>query len=234
MNSPPTALIELAGIERVFRLGDSEVHALHELDLRIDAGEYVAVMGPSGSGKSTLLNLLGLLDRPTAGTYHLEGRDITTLSPQEQAQVRSQRIGFVFQSFHLVPRLTAAENIALPMMLAGVPPAERAKRVAQALDDYGLTDRSHHRPDQLSGGQRQRVAIARATIMQPAMILADEPTGNLDRATGDEVIRLLEELNTRGVTLIVVTHDAALGKRARRRLDMEDGMIRADTRGATA
>ena len=234
MSPPPTALIELAGIERVFRLGDSEVHALHELDLRIDAGEYVAVMGPSGSGKSTLLNLLGLLDRPTAGTYHLEGRDITTLSPREQAQVRSQRIGFVFQSFHLVPRLTAAENIALPMMLAGVPPAERAKRVAQALDDYGLTDRSHHRPDQLSGGQRQRVAIARATIMQPAMILADEPTGNLDRATGDEVIRLLEELNTRGVTLIVVTHDAALGKRARRRLDMEDGMIRADTRGATA
>jgi len=234
MNSPPTALIELAGIERVFRLGDSEVHALHELDLRIDAGEYVAVMGPSGSGKSTLLNLLGLLDRPTAGTYHLEGRDITTLSPQEQAQVRSQRIGFVFQSFHLVPRLTAAENVALPMMLAGVPPAERAKRVAQALDDYGLTDRSHHRPDQLSGGQRQRVAIARATIMQPAMILADEPTGNLDRATGDEVIRLLEELNARGVTLIVVTHDAALGKRARRRLDMEDGMIRGDTRVAAA
>jgi putative ABC transport system ATP-binding protein len=234
MNSPPTALIELAGIERVFRLGDSEVHALHELDLRIDAGEYVAVMGPSGSGKSTLLNLLGLLDRPTAGTYHLEGRDITTLSPQEQAQVRSQRIGFVFQSFHLVPRLTAAENIALPMMLAGVPPVERAKRVAQALDDYGLTDRSHHRPDQLSGGQRQRVAIARATIMQPAMILADEPTGNLDRATGEEVIRLLEELNARGVTLIVVTHDAAIGRRARRRLDMEDGMIRADTRVAAA
>jgi putative ABC transport system ATP-binding protein len=233
MNSPPTALIELAGIERVFRLGDSEVHALHELDLRIDAGEYVAVMGPSGSGKSTLLNLLGLLDRPTAGTYHLEGRDITTLSPREQAQVRSQRIGFVFQSFHLVPRLTAAENIALPMMLAGVPPAERARRVAQALDDYGLTERSHHRPDQLSGGQRQRVAIARATIMQPAMILADEPTGNLDRATGDEVVRLLEQLNARGVTLIVVTHDAALGKRARRRLDMEDGMIRADTRVAT-
>jgi putative ABC transport system ATP-binding protein len=234
MNSPPTALIELAGIERVFRLGDSEVHALHELDLRIDAGEYVAVMGPSGSGKSTLLNLLGLLDRPTTGTYHLEGRDITTLSPREQAQVRSQRIGFVFQSFHLVPRLTAAENIALPMMLAGVPPAERARRVAQALDDYGLTERSHHRPDQLSGGQRQRVAIARATIMQPAMILADEPTGNLDRATGDEVVRLLEQLNARGVTLIVVTHDAALGKRARRRLDMEDGMIRADTRVAAA
>ena len=234
MNPAPTALIELAGIERVFLLGDSEVHALHELDLRIDAGEYVAVMGPSGSGKSTLLNLIGLLDRPTAGTYHLEGRDVTTLSSVEQAHVRSTRIGFVFQSFHLVPRLTAAENIALPMMLAGIAPAERAKRVEQALRDYGLTERSDHRPDQLSGGQRQRVAIARATIMQPALILADEPTGNLDRATGDEVVRLLEGLNARGVTLIVVTHDAALGKRARRRIDMEDGMVRADTRLAAA
>jgi putative ABC transport system ATP-binding protein len=232
MTTGPTALIELAGIERVFHLGDSEVHALHELDLRIDAGEYVSVMGPSGSGKSTLLNLIGLLDRPTAGTYRLEGRDVTTLSATEQAHVRSARIGFVFQSFHLVPRLSAAENIALPMMLAGVPAAERAGRVTQALSDYGLADRADHRPDQLSGGQRQRVAIARATIMQPALILADEPTGNLDRHTGDEVVRLLEELNARGVTLIVVTHDAALGKRARRRLDMEDGMIVGDTRTA--
>ncbi len=234
MTPSATALIELAGIERVFRLGDSEVHALHALTLRIEAGEYVAVMGPSGSGKSTLLNLLGLLDRPTTGTYRLEGRDVTTLSPQEQAQVRSARIGFVFQSFHLVPRLTAAENIALPMMLAGVAPAERAKRVAQALADYGLKERAGHRPDQLSGGQRQRVAIARATIMQPAMILADEPTGNLDRATGEEVVRLLEQLNARGVTLIVVTHDAALGNRARRRIEMEDGMIRGDVRVAHA
>jgi putative ABC transport system ATP-binding protein len=234
MSPAPAPLIELAGIERVFLLGDSEVHALHELDLRIEAGEYVAVMGPSGSGKSTLLNLIGLLDRPTTGTYLLEGRDVTTLSSVEQAHVRSTRIGFVFQSFHLVPRLTAAENIALPMMLAGIAPAERAKRVEQALDDYGLKDRADHRPDQLSGGQRQRVAIARATIMQPALILADEPTGNLDRATGDEVVRLLEGLNARGVTLIVVTHDAALGRRARRRIDMEDGMVRGDTRTAAA
>ncbi len=234
MTPAPTALIELAGIERVFLLGDSEVHALHQLDLRIDAGEYVAVMGPSGSGKSTLLNLLGLLDRPTAGTYRLEGRDVTTLSAREQAEVRSHRIGFVFQSFHLVPRLTAAENIALPMMLAGIPAAERARRVTQALADYALTDRAQHRPNELSGGQRQRVAIARATIMQPAMILADEPTGNLDRATGDEVVRLLEQLNARGVTLIVVTHDAALGGRARRRIELEDGMIRGDVRVAHA
>ena len=222
-------LIALAGVERVFQLGDSEVHALHQLDLQIDAGEYVAVMGPSGSGKSTLLNLLGLLDHPNAGTYRLEGRDVTTLSPEEQARVRSERIGFVFQSFHLVPRLTAAENIALPMVLAGVAPAERRKRVDQALDDYGLTNRARHRPNELSGGQRQRVAIARATIMQPAVILADEPTGNLDRATGEEVMRLLEELNQQGVTLIVVTHDTALGARARRQLLMEDGELRHDS-----
>ena len=224
-----TAQIELAGIERVFHLGDSEVHALRNLNLSIGAGEYVAVMGPSGSGKSTLLNLLGLLDRPNTGVYRLEGRDVTTLSPDEQARVRSQRIGFVFQSFHLVPRLTAAENIALPMVLAGLAPAQRSARVAQALKDYGLVNRAGHRPDELSGGQRQRVAIARATIMQPAMILADEPTGNLDRSTGEVVVRLLEGLNDQGVTLIVVTHDAALGSRARRQLLMEDGAIQHDT-----
>ena len=223
------AQIELSGIERVFHLGDTEVHALSHLNLSIAAGEYVAVMGPSGSGKSTLLNLLGLLDRPNAGSYRLEGRDVTTLTPDQQARVRSERIGFVFQSFHLVPRLSAAENIALPMVLAGLPPAQRAARVAQALKDYGLENRAHHRPDELSGGQRQRVAIARATIMQPAMILADEPTGNLDRSTGDEVVRLLEGLNARGVTLIVVTHDLLLGARAKRQLRMEDGAVQFDS-----
>ncbi len=223
------AQIEMGGIERVFHLGDSEVHALRQLDLRIAAGEYLAVMGPSGSGKSTLLNLLGLLDRPNAGIYRLEGRDVTTLSPNEQARVRSERIGFVFQSFHLVPRLTATENIALPMMLAGLSRSERTARVAQALQDYGLENRADHRPDELSGGQRQRVAIARATIMRPAMILADEPTGNLDRSTGEEVVRLLELLNARGVTLIMVTHDASLGARARRQLLMEDGALKHDS-----
>ncbi len=226
------ALIELRGIERVFQLGDSSVHALAGLDLDIAAGEYAAVMGPSGSGKSTLLNLLGLLDRPDIGTYRLEGRDVTTLSPAEQARVRSERIGFVFQSFHLVPRLTAAENVALPMMLAGLPAKERNARVAQALKDFGLENRADHRPDQLSGGQRQRVAIARATIMRPALLLADEPTGNLDRHTGDEVIRLLEELNARGVTLIIVTHDQTLGARARRQLVMEDGHLIRDVKQA--
>jgi len=229
------ALIELTGIERIFQLGDSEVHALHRLDVCIAAGEYVAVMGPSGSGKSTLLNLLGLLDRPNAGIYRLAGRDVTTLSADEQARVRSERIGFVFQSFHLVPRLTAAENIALPMILAGIAPAQRIARVTRALRDYGLENRADHRPDQLSGGQRQRVAIARATIMQPALILADEPTGNLDRATGEEVMRLLEELNHSGVTLIVVTHDTSLGARARRQLLMADGVLESDRwRGSEA
>ena len=223
------AQIRLSGIERVFHLGDSEVHALSALNLTIAAGEYVAVMGPSGSGKSTLLNLLGLLDRPDAGRYILEGRDVSVLSPEEQALVRSRRIGFVFQSFHLVPRLSAFDNIALPMMLAGVSPKERAVRVLRALKDYGLEDRAGHRPEELSGGQRQRVAIARATIMEPAMILADEPTGNLDRATGDEVVHLLEGLNSRGVTLIVVTHDPGIGSRARRQLLMEDGQLRHDT-----
>ena len=222
------AQIELSGIERVFHLGESTVRALAAVDLRIAPGEYIAVMGPSGSGKSTLLNVLGLLDRPDAGHYRLEGRDVTTLSPDEQARVRSHRIGFVFQSFHLVPRLTAAENVALPMVLAGVPAREREQKVRDALAGFGLADRAGHRPDELSGGQRQRVAIARATIMQPALLLADEPTGNLDRATGDEVVRLLEQLNAGGVTLLVVTHDPALGARARRRLMMEDGASRHD------
>ena len=226
------ALIELSAIERRFLLGDTTVNALAGLNLHIDSGEYVAVMGPSGSGKSTLLNLLGLLDRPNAGTYRLEGRDVTTLSPDEQATVRSTRIGFVFQSFHLVPRLTAAENIALPMMLAGIAPAERQRRVARALSDFGLDNRADHKPDQLSGGQRQRVAIARATIMQPALILADEPTGNLDRHTGEDVVTLLEALNGQGVTLVVVTHDPSLGARAGRQLVMEDGRLKSDSASA--
>jgi putative ABC transport system ATP-binding protein len=224
------SLIQLNGIDRTFQLGDSEVHALRQINLGIDAGEYVAVMGPSGSGKSTLLNLLGLLDRPDAGHYLLEGQDATTLTAEDQARIRSERIGFVFQSFHLVPRLTAGENIALPLMLAGIAPAERNRRVASALRDFGLEDRAHHRPDQLSGGQRQRVAIARATVMHPAVILADEPTGNLDRATGEEVMELLEALNATGVTLIVVTHDQLLGARAARRLTMLDGAIVGDER----
>ena len=221
-------MIELARIERVFVVGDEEVHALRSVDLAVAQGEYLSIMGPSGSGKSTLLNLIGLLDRPNAGTYVLDGRDVTGLSDDDLALVRREKIGFVFQFFHLVPRLTAAQNIALPMMLAGVAPAERAPRLAQLLREYGLEDRAHHRPDQLSGGQCQRVAIARAMSMQPGVILADEPTGNLDRHTGQEVMSLLEQLHTGGGTLIVVTHDPEVGKRAKRTLRMIDGRIVSD------
>ena len=220
------ALIELSGIARTFQLGDATVHALAGLDLQIANGEYVAVMGPSGSGKSTLLNLLGLLDRPNAGSYRLEGRDVTTLSPDEQARVRSERIGFVFQSFHLVPRLTAAENIALPMTLAGIPAKERTARVARALASFGLENRADHRPDQLSGGQRQRVAIARATIMQPALILADEPTGNLDPANATRVLDLLgERIRAAGAIGILVTHSREAAATADRILQLTpDGL----------
>lgn len=228
MANADESLVSLNGIERTFYLGDSKVHALRNVDLNITRGEYIAVMGPSGSGKSTLLNLIGLLDRPDAGTYQLEGRDVTTLNADELAGVRSERIGFIFQSFHLVPRLSAAANVELPLILAGIPAGERAKRVMQALNEYGLADRAHHLPNQLSGGQRQRVAIARATILRPAVLLADEPTGNLDRVTGEEVVRLLEGLNAQGMTLIVVTHDQVLGARARRQLRMEDGSIVSD------
>jgi putative ABC transport system ATP-binding protein len=186
-------------------------------------------MGPSGSGKSTLLNIIGLLDQPTSGTYRLEDRDVTALSESEQAKVRRERIGFIFQSFHLVPRLTAAENIELPLVLEGLPATERQARVKTALEQTDLVDRAHHRPAELSGGQRQRVAIARATILNPAVLLADEPTGNLDHKTGAEVVELLEKLHHAGTTVIVVTHDRELGGRAHRRIQMRDGEITEDT-----
>lgn len=234
MSESGASLISLQGIERTFLLGDSKVHALRNIFLQIFAGEYISVMGPSGSGKSTLLNMIGLLDKPDAGTYLLEGRDVTTLSPDELAEVRSERIGFIFQSFHLVQRLTAASNIELPLILSGVATRERSKRVAQALKEYGLTDRAHHRPNELSGGQRQRVAIARAIILRPAVLLADEPTGNLDKATGEEVVRLLEALNAQGMALIVVTHDQTLGSRAKRQIRMEDGAIVSDSFSAAS
>jgi putative ABC transport system ATP-binding protein len=221
-------MIELAEIDRDFLVGDQKVHALDGVTLMIESGEYVSIMGPSGSGKSTLLNLLGLLDRPTSGSYHLNGQDVTSLSDIEQAQVRNREIGFVFQMFHLVPRLTAAENVELPLILAGTAPDERRSKVAGVLDELGLTDRSHHKPDQLSGGQRQRVAIARATVTEPNVLLADEPTGNLDHKSGMDVIRILEQLNERGITLIMVTHDPEMGQRARRQLRMVDGRLHSD------
>jgi putative ABC transport system ATP-binding protein len=233
MSEANNSLIVLKNIARSFQLGDSTVHALRDVNLQVTPGEYIAVMGPSGSGKSTLLNLLGLLDQPDMGTYQLEGRDVTTLNADELAKVRSERIGFIFQSFHLVPRLTAAANIELPLTLSGISSAERSKRVAQALQDYGLAERAQHRPNELSGGQRQRVAIARATVQRPAVLLADEPTGNLDRVTREEVVRLLEALNAQGMTLIIVTHDPVLGARAHRQIKMEDGMIVSDMIGVS-
>ncbi len=223
-------MIRLEGIQRIFQVGEQAVHALADVDLSIGAGEYLSIMGPSGSGKSTLLNLIGLLDRPSAGLYRLDERDVTGLSDEEQARVRREKIGFVFQFFHLIPRLSAAANIELPLLLAGVPAAERKTRVSRLIEDYGLAERADHRPDQLSGGQRQRVAIARATVMQPRVILADEPTGNLDRATGQEVMSILEGLAAGGVTLILVTHDPEIGHRAKRKLRMVDGRIVADQR----
>ncbi|CAB1368210.1 ABC transporter ATP-binding protein [Denitratisoma oestradiolicum] len=223
-------MIQLSGIRRVFHVGDEEVHALRGVDLSISAGEYLSIMGPSGSGKSSLLNVLGLLDRPNGGRYTLDGRDVTGLSDDELAQVRREKIGFVFQFFHLIPRLTAAQNIELPMVLAGTPPEERQRRLAILLADYGLENRARHRPDQLSGGQCQRVAIARAMSMGPGVILADEPTGNLDRHTGQEVMALLEALHAAGGTLVVVTHDTELGARAKRRLRMVDGALVSDDR----
>jgi putative ABC transport system ATP-binding protein len=222
-------MIVLQGIHREFEVGDQTVHALNGVDLRIEAGEYVAVMGPSGSGKSTLLNVMGLLDRPTSGSYHLDGDDVTTLSDEQLAATRRDKIGFVFQFFHLVPRLSAADNVELPLMLAGVEPAQRKARVASALAGMGLADRADHRPDQLSGGQRQRVAIARATILEPAVILADEPTGNLDQQSGRDVIAIIEALNARGIALVVVTHDEMIAGRARRRIRIVDGNVESDT-----
>lgn len=222
-------MIQFEQVNRSFMVGDQQVDALREIDLSIASGDYVSIMGPSGSGKSTLLNLLGLLDRPSSGIYKLDGGNVTDLNDEQQAHVRSKKIGFVFQSFHLVPRLTAAMNIELPLILAGIPVADRKMRVNELLENYGLSERGDHRPDQLSGGQRQRVAIARATSMHPAVLLADEPTGNLDQATGREVINLLEQLTTKNVALILVTHDPAIGERAKRQLHMVDGRIISQT-----
>ena len=221
-------MIDLKEVNRIFQLGSQTVHALKDVNLRISAGDYLSIMGPSGSGKSTLLNVLGLLDRPTSGQYWFEGQDVTVLDDVQQSRIRQKKIGFIFQFFHLVPRLTAVENMTLPLMLAGVPVGERQKRAAQLVADFGLGERAQHRPDELSGGERQRVAIARATIMDPAILLADEPTGNLDRATGRDVIRILEELHHKGVALVIVTHDPELGSRAHRQLQMLDGEIVAE------
>lgn len=218
-------MIELEGVTRTYVLGDQPVHALDGVTERIEAGEYVAIMGPSGSGKSTLLNIIGCLDRPSEGSCRIDGIDVGRLSEDELSALRRHKIGFVFQTFHLVARLSAAENVAFPMLFAGVPRAERALRVVRALEAVGLVQRANHRPSELSGGERQRVAIARATVMSPQILLADEPTGNLDSAAGAQVMELLERMQAGGLTLVVVTHDPGIAGRAQRVLWMKDGRI---------
>ena len=223
-------MIELVGVHRTYVVGGSPVHALNNINLRIEAGDYVSIMGPSGSGKSTLLHILGCLDRPSAGSYRLAGEETGQLNEVQLSRLRRCQIGFVFQFFHLVPRLTAAANVELPMMFAGVPPEERRRRVQEALEKVGLTARGDHRPDQLSGGEQQRVAIARAVVMSPALLLADEPTGNLDHSSGGEIVHLMEQMNQSGLTLLVVTHDPLIGKRACRRIQLSDGDVVSDER----
>jgi putative ABC transport system ATP-binding protein len=218
-------MIELDGVYRTYAMGGQALHALNDVSEAIEAGDYVAVVGPSGSGKSTLLNVLGCLDRPSRGVYRLNGADVGSLSDEELSSIRRHEIGFVFQSFHLIPRLDAAENVAFPMVFAGVPRAERRERVAAALGTVGLEERAGHRPAELSGGEQQRVAIARATGMRPQLLLADEPTGNLDSSSGRQVMDVLEGMNADGLTLIVVTHDPAMASRANRALVMEDGQV---------
>jgi putative ABC transport system ATP-binding protein len=218
-------VIRLEHVSRVFRVGETEVHALDDVSEHVRAGEHVAIMGPSGSGKSTLLNVVGCLDRPSRGSYRLDGREVAALDEAELTEVRRRQIGFVFQSFHLVPRLSARENVELPMVFAGVERAERGQRAAAELAAVGLTPRADHRPDQLSGGECQRVAIARAMVMRPRVLLADEPTGNLDTASGRQVLDLLDRLNDAGLTLVVVTHDPGVARRADRILVMTDGRI---------
>jgi putative ABC transport system ATP-binding protein len=223
-------MMELSGICREYVVGAETVHALDHVDLAIERGEYVSIMGPSGSGKSTLLNVLGLLDRPTSGTYRLQGEDVSDLDDNALAAARQRHIGFIFQFFHLIPRLTALENVELPLVLTGAAPRVRRDRAAAILESVGLKARVDHRPDQLSGGERQRVAIGRAIVMQPSYLLADEPTGNLDTRSGNEIIEILEQLNRDGIALLIVTHDPAVGDRAHRHLKLRDGRIVADVR----
>jgi putative ABC transport system ATP-binding protein len=223
-------VVALRGVHRSYGEGSNQVHALRGIDLDIREGEMVAIMGPSGSGKSTLMNLLGCLDRPTAGQYLLDGQDVAQLDKRALSAIRLHRLGFIFQSFHLLSRTTAVENVELPLVYAGVPRARRRARALEALDRVGLAARADHTPAQLSGGQQQRVAIARALVQNPRVVLADEPTGNLDSRTSLEVMAILQELNDEGATLVIVTHEADIAKYATRTLHCRDGRIRRDDR----
>jgi putative ABC transport system ATP-binding protein len=227
-------VIELENVARYYQMGMQTVHALRGVSLTIGEGEYVAIMGPSGSGKSTLMNILGCLDWPSEGTYRLGGVDVGAMDDDEQAQIRNRRIGFVFQQFNLLPRTTAVKQVALPLMYAGWGRNERLERAKQALTAVGLADRLDHRPDELSGGQQQRVAIARALAGEPAIILADEPTGALDSVSGRELLDILDELNGRGMTLVVITHEQEVAGRARRVIWLRDGLVVSDTKNGQA
>ena len=218
-------MIQLKNLSREFQVGNQVVHALDNIDLEIAEKDYVSIMGVSGCGKTTLLYILGLRDTPSSGDYILSGINTSQMNDDEMAKIRSTKIGFIFQSFHLIPRLTAAENIEIPMILAGISKQVRSEKVNKALSRVNLTDRSDHRPEQLSGGQRQRVAIARSIVMEPKVLLADEPTGNLDSSSGKEIVKLIEELNAGGLTLIVVTHDKEIGKRSNRVVRLLDGKV---------
>jgi putative ABC transport system ATP-binding protein len=222
-------LIEARGLWKSYAMQAEEVHALRGVDLDVERGDYVAIMGPSGSGKSTLMNLLGCLDTPTRGSYHLNGREVSRLDDDELAHIRNQEIGFVFQTFHLLPRATSLRNVELPLVYRGVPAEERLSRARKALARVDLEDRLRHRPSELSGGQRQRVAIARALVNEPSIVLADEPTGNLDSATGEEILGIFDELHRQGHTLIVVTHEEDVASHARRVVRLRDGRVESVT-----
>jgi putative ABC transport system ATP-binding protein len=227
-SKPEAPIIEIEGAWKTYPMGTQVVHALRGLSVEIERGEYVAIMGPSGSGKSTLMNVIGCLDTPTKGRYVLDGEDVSRLSDNALADVRNRRIGFVFQTFNLLPRQTCLQNVELPLVYAGVPGRERRRRAAEALESVGLGDRMTHRPNELSGGQRQRVAVARALVNHPAILLADEPTGNLDTATSQEIMRLFEQLYRRGHTLLVVTHEHDIAHHARRIVHLRDGVVEYD------
>lgn len=222
-------VIEIRNIIRDFKLGQETVHVLKGIDLDIKRGEYVAIMGPSGSGKSTLMNLLGCLDTPTSGSYNLNGNDVSEMSDDELAEIRNTEIGFVFQTFNLLPRTTALENVALPMIYAGASKKQRQERATEVLNDVGLSDRMDHKPNQLSGGQRQRVAVGRALVNKPSIILADEPTGNLDSKTGMEIMGLFDDIHKAGNTVIMVTHEEEVAAHAHRIIRLLDGMVASDT-----
>jgi putative ABC transport system ATP-binding protein len=223
-----TAVLELYEVSRVFRRGSTEVPALRGVSLAVRSGEFVAIMGPSGSGKSTLMNLIGCLDRPTGGTYALNGRDVSRMTDDERADVRNREVGFVFQTFNLLPRLSALKNVEMPMVYAGVPRKERRERAEAALARVGLTPRLAHVPAELSGGEQQRVAIARALVNRPAVLLADEPTGNLDSRSGAEILAAVQALNASGMTVVVVTHDREVAQHSERIVTLRDGLVVAD------